>query len=61
MKRVGIIFFANVGIAIVEGKFRQNNESNKIYLIITYRVGLPVVSESGFPNNNIITESKLGF
>lgn len=52
-------YFSHVGIAIVPGKFLQNNESSKIYHYL--RVGLPVVVESGFPNENIVTESKLGF
>lgn len=37
----------------------HNNESTKIYHYI--RAGLPVVSESGFPNDRIIEESGLGF
>jgi glycosyltransferase involved in cell wall biosynthesis len=52
-------YFAHIGIAILPGKFLHNNESSKIYHYL--RVGLPVVIESGFPNENIITESKLGF
>lgn len=52
-------YFANVGIALVPAKFLHNNESTKIYHYL--RVGLPVVTESGFPNENIIMESKLGF
>ena len=37
----------------------HNNESTKIYHYI--RAGLPVVSESGFPNDDVVRESKLGF
>ena len=52
-------YFANVGVVVSAGKFMHNNESSKIYHYL--RAGLPVVSEAGFPNDNIITESKLGF
>lgn len=52
--------FAHVGIELVKaGKFHHHNESTKIYHYL--RVGLPVVSEAGLPNNNLIEESKLGF
>ncbi len=51
--------FAQVGIVVAAGKFMHNNESSKIYHYL--RVGLPVVSEAGFPNDHILTESKLGF
>ena len=37
----------------------HNNESTKIYHYP--RAGLPVVSESGFPNDNVVRESGLGF
>jgi hypothetical protein len=37
----------------------HNNESTKIYHYL--RAGLPVVSESGFPNDNVVRESGLGF
>ena len=37
----------------------HNNESTKIYHYL--RAGLPVVSESGFPNDNVIEEAELGF
>ena len=37
----------------------HNNESTKIYHYL--RAGLPVVSESGFPNDYVVKESKLGF
>jgi glycosyltransferase involved in cell wall biosynthesis len=36
----------------------HNNESTKIYHYL--RVGLPVVSESGFPNGHVLLESGLG-
>jgi glycosyltransferase involved in cell wall biosynthesis len=52
-------YFAQVGVVVSAGKFMHNNESSKIYHYL--RAGLPVVSESGFPNENIIDESKLGF
>jgi len=53
------LYFANVGIVLPAGEFSQNNESSKIYHYL--RAGLPVVAESGFPNQNLITESGLGF
>lgn len=53
------LHFANVGVVVSAGNFMHNNESSKVYHYL--RVGLPVVSESGFPNERIITESKLGF
>ena len=37
----------------------HNNESSKIYHYL--RAGLPVVSESGFPNNHLIEEAQLGY
>ena len=49
----------DVGIVVSAGKFQHNNESSKIYHYL--RVGLPVVSESGFPNDFLIRDSKLGF
>ena len=52
-------YFANVGIVVSAGKFMHNNESTKIYHYL--RAGLPVVSESGFPNDNVVEEAKLGF
>ena len=51
--------FAHVGVVVSAGTFMHNNESSKIYHYL--RVGLPVVSESGFPNDNVVVESKLGF
>lgn len=52
--------FADVGVELVKGRgFMHNNESTKIYHYL--RVGLPVVSEEGLPNNNVIKESKLGY
>jgi hypothetical protein len=54
------IHFAAVGIALTfgEGMCNHNNESTKIYHYL--RAGLPVVSEAGFPNDNVILESGLG-
>ena len=51
--------FAHVGIVVAAGKFNHNNESSKIYHYL--RAGLPVVSEAGFPNDHVVTESRLGF
>ena len=52
-------YFANVGIVVSAGAFMHNNESTKIYHYL--RAGLPVVSESGFPNDNVVRKGKLGF
>jgi glycosyltransferase involved in cell wall biosynthesis len=49
---------AHVGIVVSAGSFMHNNESTKIYHYL--RAGLPVVSEAGFPNDNIVRESGLG-
>jgi hypothetical protein len=51
-------YFADVGIVLAQGP-QQHNESSKIYYYL--RTGLPVVSESPVPNNNLISESNLGF
>lgn len=50
--------FAAVGIVVTAGGPMHNNESTKIYHYL--RAGLPVVSEAGFPNDNVVTESGLG-
>lgn len=50
---------AAVGLVVSAGRFMHNNESTKIYHYL--RAGLPVVSESGFPNDNVVSESGLGF
>jgi glycosyltransferase involved in cell wall biosynthesis len=49
---------ASVGIVVSAGSFMQNNESTKIYHYL--RAGLPVVSESGFPNDEVVRQSGLG-
>ena len=49
---------ADVGVVIASGPFLHNNESTKIYHYL--RAGIPVVSESGFPNDAVVTESGLG-
>jgi hypothetical protein len=51
-------YFADVGIALAQGKV-QHNESSKIYYYL--RTGLPVVSETPIPNNHLIQEADLGF
>jgi glycosyltransferase involved in cell wall biosynthesis len=51
--------WAHVGVAVTAGPFMHNNESTKLYHYV--RAGLPVVSESGFPNDSLVTESGLGF
>lgn len=50
---------ADVGVVVSAGAFMHNNESTKIYHYL--RAGLPVVSEAGFPNDHVVTESGLGF
>ncbi|HVF40406.1 MAG TPA: glycosyltransferase [Gemmatimonadaceae bacterium] len=52
------LHFATVGTVVAAGPFMHNNESTKIYHYL--RAGLPVVSEAGFPNDNIVRESGLG-
>jgi hypothetical protein len=49
---------AAVGLVVSAGPFMHNNESTKIYHYL--RAGLPVVSESGFPNDHVVRESGLG-
>jgi hypothetical protein len=51
--------FAHAGCVLAYGHWLHNNESTKIYSYL--RVGLPVVSEEGFPNDHIVRESRLGF
>ena len=50
---------ADVGIVVSAGSFMHNNESTKIYHYL--RAGLPVVSESGFPNDDVVRDCGLGF
>jgi glycosyltransferase involved in cell wall biosynthesis len=50
---------AHVGVVVAAGSFNHNNESTKIYHYL--RAGLPIVSEAGFPNDHVVTESRLGF
>lgn len=50
---------ADVGVVVAAGSFNHNNESTKIYHYL--RAGVPVVSESGFPNDDVVTSSGLGF
>jgi hypothetical protein len=50
--------FATVGVVVSAGTFMHNNESTKIYHYL--RAALPVVSEAGFPNDHVVTESGLG-
>lgn len=49
---------ADVGVVVAAGSFHHNNESSKLYHYL--RVGLPVVSEAGFPNDAVVAESGLG-
>jgi len=50
---------ADVGIVVAAGPVHHNNESTKIYHYL--RAGLPVVSESGFPNDDVVREAGLGY
>lgn len=50
---------ADAGIVVSAGPFMHNNESTKIYHYL--RAGLPVVSESGFPNDDLVRETGHGF
>jgi glycosyltransferase involved in cell wall biosynthesis len=53
------LHFATVGVVVAAGAFMHNNESTKIYSYL--RAGLPVVSEAGFPNDDVVRESGLGW
>jgi hypothetical protein len=50
--------YADVGVVVSAGAFMHNNESSKIYHYL--RAGLPVVSESGFPNDHVVREAECG-
>jgi glycosyltransferase involved in cell wall biosynthesis len=50
---------AQVGVVVSAGSYMHNNESTKIYHYL--RAGLPVVSESGFPNDDVVRRAELGF
>jgi glycosyltransferase involved in cell wall biosynthesis len=52
------LHFADVGVVVTAARFLHNNESTKIYHYL--RVGLPVVSEQGFPNDHVVGEAGLG-
>jgi len=52
-------YFAQVGVVIAAGTSMHDNESSKICYYL--RAGLPVVSERGFPNDHVVTQSRLGF
>jgi glycosyltransferase involved in cell wall biosynthesis len=52
------LLHADVGIVVSAGTFMHNNESTKLYHYL--RAGLPVVSESGFPNDHVVHDSGLG-
>jgi glycosyltransferase involved in cell wall biosynthesis len=54
----GYLHHAHAGVVVAAGCFMHNNESTKIYHYL--RAGLPVVSEAGFPNDHVVTESGLG-
>jgi len=51
-------YWANCGIVLASGK-DQHNEKSKIYYYL--RTGLPVVSESPVPNNDLIMKAQLGY
>jgi len=46
------LHWADVGLVVSAGAFMHNNESTKVYHYL--RVGLPVVMESGFPNDHLV-------
>ena len=50
---------ADVGVVVTGGGRMHNNESTKIYHYL--RAGLPTVVEEGFPNDDVVRESGLGF
>jgi glycosyltransferase involved in cell wall biosynthesis len=52
------LWFADVGVVVSAGKFMHNNESTKLYHYL--RAGLPIVSESGFPNDGLVVDSGHG-
>jgi len=49
---------ADIGVVVAAGRMHHNSESTKLYHYL--RVGLPVVAESGFPNEYLVQESALG-
>jgi glycosyltransferase involved in cell wall biosynthesis len=49
---------ADVGLVLALGGAPNENESTKIYHYL--RVGLPVVCESGFPNERLVTDLAMG-
>jgi glycosyltransferase involved in cell wall biosynthesis len=53
------LHYAQVGVVVTGGGIMHNNESTKIYHYL--RAGLPVVSEAGFPNDDVVHKSGLGF
>lgn len=52
------LYAADVGVVVSAG-IHHNNESSKIYHYL--RAGLPVVSEAGFPNDNVVGDARLGY
>ena len=50
---------ADVGVVLVFGPGRNQNESSRIYHYL--RVGLPTVCEAGYPNEGLVTDLGLGF
>jgi hypothetical protein len=55
----GYLAFAGAGLVLALGAHKNHNESTKIYHYL--RAGLPVVCESGFPNESLVTAAGLGF
>jgi glycosyltransferase involved in cell wall biosynthesis len=51
--------FASVGTALQWGSHPNQNELTKIYYYL--RLGLPVVCESGFPNEPLISDTGMGY
>lgn len=52
------LHWAHLGLVVSAGAFMHNNESTKIYHYL--RVGLPVVMESGFPNDHLVADTGHG-
>lgn len=52
-------YFASAGVALQWGNHPNQNELTKIYYYL--RVGLPVICESGFPNEDLIETTQMGY
>lgn len=52
------LWHADAGLVLAFGQAMNHNESTKIYYYL--RVGLPVVCEGHYPNEDLITQARLG-